>query len=106
MTAAQATSAKGRRRGGYALSGVALRGAGGHHERQQVLFGAWRMAVPRLRGPIPLSEGMFTLAGGRFHRADQPCVKAVGDRCIARVSVTAHVVKAHAASHNQHAFVA
>lgn len=77
-----------------------------HHQRQQVFLGARRMAQPRRRRLFPGGQGGLALRRGGLDRAHQPAVELVRDRPEARVAIAAHVVKAHAAADDQHAFVA
>ena len=71
-----------------------------------MLLGARRMAQPcggRLR---PIDQALVALGGRGFDAVRQPAVELLGRRAEAGIAVATHVVKAHAAADDQHAFVA
>jgi hypothetical protein len=83
-------------------------GAGNHVQRQQVLLGARRVAQApgRAGGGVPGGQAGVALGRGQGHGVGQPAVELGADRRRARIAVAAHVVVAHAAADDQHAFVA
>ena len=80
-------------------------GPGRHHQRNQVFLGRRRMALLRLRRVLPGGQPGFALGRRRLHRGRQPLVEGVRHRREAWVAIGAHVVEAHAATHDQDVLV-
>ena len=59
------------------------------------------MAQASRRGLGPTGQGLMALSGCRRDGLSQPGVKRVRHRAKARVAIAPHVVKTHAAAHNQ-----
>src|SRR5690606_11346825 len=106
------TETEGRQRGfhyaisEYALAGVLARCPGDQHQRQQMLLGTWWMTQPCRRRLGPVGQRLLALLRRGFDRLHQPMIELGGNRTELRIAIATHVVEAHAAADDQHAFIA
>src|SRR5690625_895889 len=87
------------------FAAVLASGSCRHHQWQQVFFCTWWMTQACSRGACPIAQGLLSLGLRCAYSVGQPTIELIRDRAESRIAIAAHIVKAHAAAHDQHPFV-